>query len=65
MKKDLIKFFVKVLLYALGLVASYLGVTSLTSCTASRSFESSGKARIVLVDTTVINHGGFINFKFK
>lgn len=65
MKKDIIKFIVKVLLYALGLVASYLGVTSLTSCTASRSVDSVGKARIVLVDTTVVNHNGFINFKYK
>lgn len=44
---------------------AFLGIFALNSCTSSRSFESSGKARIVLVDTTVINHGSFINFKYK
>lgn len=62
MKKVILLIALKVLI-ALWLVL--LGILALTSCTASRSFESSGKARIVLVDTTVINHGGFINFKYK
>lgn len=63
MNKDIIKFVVKVLLYALGLVASYLGVTSLTSCSVHRSSQSSGHARIVIIDTTDIVHSG--NFYFR
>lgn len=62
MKKMVIILIVKVFI---ALWLALLGIFALTSCTASRSFESSGKARIVLVDTTVINHGGFINFKYK
>ena len=63
MKKEVIKFIVKVLLYALGLIASYLGITSLTSCTVQRASQSSGHARIVIADTTDIVHGG--NFYFR
>lgn len=64
MRKDLIKFVVKVLLYALTLIASYLGVASLSSCTASRSVESYGRAKVVVTDTTTIDHRGLLNFKF-
>lgn len=65
MKKDLIKFIVKVLLYALTLIASYLGVASLSSCTASRSVESYGRAKVVITDSTFIDHRGLLNFKFR
>jgi CHASE3 domain sensor protein len=57
-KKIIFKFIVKVLLYALGLIASYLGVTSLTSCTVQRTSQSSGHARIVVSDTTDIIYNG-------
>lgn len=65
MNKDIIKFIVKVLLYALTLVASYLGVASLSSCTASRSVESYGRAKVVITDSTFIDHRGLLNFKFR
>lgn len=58
MKKEVFKFIVKVLLYALGLIASYLGITSLTSCTVQRDSQSSGHTRIVITDTTDIVHSG-------
>ena len=64
MKQDLIRFIVKVLLYALTLIASYLGVTSLSSCSASRSVESYGRAKVVVTDTTTVEHCGLLNFKF-
>ena len=63
MNKEVLKFIVKVLLYALGLVGSYLGITSLTSCSVYRSSQSSGHARIVVSDTTDIVHSG--NFYFR
>lgn len=63
MKKDFFKFIVKVLLYALGLIGSYLGITSLTSCTVQRTSQSSGHARIVVTDTTDVFHDG--NFYFR
>ena len=62
-KKTIFKFVIKVLLYALGLIGSYLGITSLTSCTVHRSSQSSGHARIVITDTTDILHNG--NFYFR
>ena len=57
-KKIILKFVVKVLLYAITLIASYFGVSSLTSCTVQRISESSGRARIIIVDTTDIVHNG-------
>lgn len=65
MKPVLIRFIVKVLLYALTLIAGYLGVASLSSCTASRSVESYGRAKVVVTDTTIVDHRGLLNFKFR
>ena len=62
MKKEVLKIILKVLIYALGLVAAYFGVSSVTSCTVARSSESNGRAVIVTTDTTVINHSGSIKF---
>lgn len=64
-KKIIFKFIVKVLLYALTLIASYFGVSSLTSCNAYRSVDSVGRSRIVIVDTTIVSHTGSYNLKFK
>lgn len=64
-KKIIFKFIVKVLLYALTLIASYFGVSSLTSCTTYRSVDSVGRTRVVIVDTTFVSHTGNYNLKFK
>ena len=64
-KEIIIKFIVKVLLYAITLIAGYLGVASLSSCTTSRSVQSVGRAKIVIVDSTTIDHTGLLNFKFR
>lgn len=63
MNKDFIKFIVKVLIYALGLIGTYLGVSAMTSCTAQRQFDSSGKGTIIVSDTTHISHSGSWFFK--
>ena len=63
MKKDLLVIAIKVAIYAFGLVAAYLGVTSLSSCTFSRSSVADGRAIIVTVDTTYINHQGVLKTK--
>lgn len=57
------KVIIKVLIAALTALASAIGIQSLSSCTVSRSVDSYGVARIVTVDTTVINHTGSISFK--
>ena len=63
MKKDILKIVVKVLIYALGLIGSYLGITTLTSCSLSHSVDGSGKTTIVTTDTTYIYHSGVLKTK--
>lgn len=60
MKKDIIKIIIQVLIYALGLIGSYLGISALTSCTTQRTSQSVGRARIIISDTTDIKHTGEI-----
>lgn len=60
MKKEIIKIVIKVLMYALGLIGSYFGISALTSCTAQRTSQSVGRARIIITDTTDIEHTGKI-----
>lgn len=63
MKKEVIKIIIKVLIYALGLIGSYLGISALTSCSASHSVDGSGKTTIVTTDTTFIYHSGVLKTK--
>ena len=63
MKKSILILVLKTLAYAITLALGFLGVSALASCTVQRSVSSVGKATIVTVDTTVISHDGFINFK--
>ena len=63
MKKDLLVIAIKVAIYALGLVAAYLGVTSLSSCAFSRSSVAEGCATIITTDTTFISHQGVLKTK--
>ena len=62
-KKDIVKIIIKVALYALGLIAAYFGVTSLTSCSTSHNVVASGRTTIVSVDTTIVKHNGFVRSK--
>lgn len=62
-KKEWLKIFIKVLIYALGLIGAYLGVNAMTSCTIARDANSNGKTTIVTVDTTIINHKGYVKTK--
>lgn len=63
MKKDLLVIAIKVAIYALGLIAAYLGITSLSSCTYSRSTIGEGRATIITTDTTFIQHQGVLKTK--
>jgi hypothetical protein len=63
MKQEIVKIIIKVALYALGLIAAYLGVSTLTSCSTSHNVVASGRSTIVTVDTTIVKHGGFIRSK--
>lgn len=67
MKKEVLKIIIKVLIYALGLIGSALGISALTSCTSSRAVECHGKTIILIQDTTTIEHSSdyFRNFKYR
>lgn len=60
MKKEIIGIILKVVIYALTLIGAYLGVSSLTSCSASHSVIGYGKATIVTTDTTYVEHEGYL-----
>lgn len=63
MKKEILQIVIKVLIYALGLIGAYLGLTSLSSCTFSRSSVANGRATIITIDTTIIKHQGVLKTK--
>ena len=65
MKKEIIKMVIKVLIYALGLIGSYFGITALTSCSSNRAVECSGRTTILLQDTTHIQHSSNYFRRFK
>ena len=67
MNKEVLKIIIKVLIYALGLIGSYLGVSALTSCTSSRAIECHGKTTILIQDSTTIEHSSdyFRYFKYR
>ena len=63
MKKEIVKFIIKVALYALGLIAAYFGVSTMTSCSTSHNIAVSGRSTIVTLDTTIVKHNGFVRSK--
>ena len=63
MNKEIIKIIIKVALYALGLVAAYFGVSTMTSCSTSHNIVASGRTIIVTVDTTIVKHDGSVRSK--
>lgn len=65
MKKEIIKIIIKVLIYALGLIGSYFGITALTSCSSSRAVQFHGRGTVILHDTTYIDHTSDYFRKFK
>ncbi len=62
MKTELLKILIKVLIYALSLIAAYLGVTSLTSCSTSRDVVVRGRAVIVTTDSTFVEHNRYLDY---
>lgn len=62
-RKEVLKIIIKVAIYALGLIATALGVSAVTSCSTSHSVSSSGRATIITTDTTIVKHSGFIRSK--
>lgn len=65
MNKKLLEIIIKVVIYALGLIGSYLGISALTSCSSSRSVECHGKTTVLITDSTTIEHSSDYNRIFK
>lgn len=67
MKKEVLKIIIKVLLYALGLIGSAIGISALSSCTSSRAVQFHGRGTVFIQDTTFVEHSSdyFRNFKFR
>lgn len=63
MDKEFIKIVIKVLIYTLTLIGGYLGVSALSSCSASHQIQGYGKTSIVTSDTTIMFHDGFLKTK--
>lgn len=66
MNKELVKIIVKVLIYLLTLIGAYLGINAMTSCTASRQSQTSGRGVGVFnfTDTIHVEHGNIVKFNF-
>lgn len=67
MKKEVLKIIIKVLIYALGLIGSMLGISAFTSCTSSRAVQFHGRGTVIIQDTTFVEHSSdyFRNFKYR
>lgn len=63
MYKKVIKIIIKVLIYALGLVGSALGISTLASCSVSHNIDGSGKTTVITTDTSYIYHNGVLKIK--
>ena len=55
MKKDILKIVIKVLIYALGLIASFLGVSAMTSCSVTHDMSHRGVGYVQYYDTIRVN----------
>lgn len=67
MKKEILKIVIKVLIFALGLIGSSVGITALASCSSSRAVQVHGRGVVVFQDTTIIDHSSdyFRNYKYR
>lgn len=67
MKKEILQIILKVLIYALGLIGSAVGISALASCSSSRSVQVHGRGVVTIQDTTIIDHSSdyFRNYKYR
>lgn len=65
MKKDLLKILLKVIIYALGLLATYFGVSSLVSCSVNRQANHQGTGYFQYFDTLHVHGQSNIVYPIK
>lgn len=63
MNREILKIIIKVLIYALGLIGTYFGIATLSSCSSQHYAESQGRTTVIITDTTIVKHGGYIRSK--
>ncbi len=61
-KKDFFIILLKVVIYACTAILAVLGVSAMTSCSASRNVDVVGKTTIITTDTTYIHHNTYIKY---
>lgn len=61
-KKDILILILKIVIYGCTLALGVLGVSAMTSCSASRDVDVVGKTTIVTTDTTLIHHNTYIKY---
>lgn len=62
MNKELIKLIFKILLYVITAIAGFFGVSTLASCSSSRDVVVRGRAVIVTVDSTFVEHSRYFDY---
>lgn len=67
MKKEILQIILKVLIYALGLIGSAVGISALASCSSSRAVQVHGRGVVLIQDTTFIDHSSdsFRNINYR
>lgn len=65
MKTDLLKILFKVIIYALGLLATYFGFSTLTSCSVDRNFHHQGTGYFQYFDTIHVHGQSNIYYPVK
>lgn len=69
MKKEILQIILKVLIYALGLIGSAVGISALASCSSSRAVQVHGRGVVLFHDTTFIDHNSdyfrYFNYKYR
>lgn len=65
MKKDLLKILFKVIIYALGLLAAYFGVSSLASCSVNRQATHQGTGYFQYFDTLHVHGQSSVVYPIK
>lgn len=62
MKKEIVKIIIKVIIYALGLIASFLGISAMTSCAVTHDMKHRGVGYFQYYDTIRVNGSNIFKY---
>lgn len=63
MNKDIFTFVLKLVVAIATAILTVLGTQALTSCAVKHNIDVKGRGTVITVDTTIINHSGYLNSK--